>query len=209
MPQADAKAALDRMQATGQARCGKLKARWGRFTYDTGFLSDGSQTIKNYRQRFTCYDPATDPYKPAPAGWTASAKDNADAAAFALRYMAAFENADAKAGVPMMEPIADIDAATWLKQPVALRGMFAGGTRKFGQPEWKLNPEGAMHPGAYAQILFLGDYPQLQTHCGVLLLYRDAPGVYHVSQQTIIAITKAAVANGTTTLEAAKKACGG
>ncbi|MBO9711958.1 hypothetical protein [Sphingomonas sp.] len=198
-----------RMIAAGAERCGKLQVRWGRFSFDTGYTPDGKQVMHNYRQAFSCIDPATDPYKPVAADWKASDKDNADALAFAQRYMAVFDAADAAKGIPMMEAMLEVDKPTWLAQPMQLKGKIGTGSRSFKGPFWRLNPQGASHPGAYAVFVFSGTYSALAAHCGALVLYRDGPGVYHVSQQNVVAISKASIAAGQNTEATAAKACEG
>ena len=193
-PMDQAAAVQTRLDAAAAQRCGKLTVRWGKFSYDTQF-GTGENSARtyaaDYRQAFSCIDPATDPYKPVPADWKATPTDDADAIAFAKRYLAVFDAADAPRGIPMMEPLLELDAKTWNEQPLALKAVRGTGSRTLSGPYWQANPSGAGHPGAYATFTFKGVYSGLSAHCGYIVLYRDAPGFYYVSQQNIRAIAKA------------------
>jgi hypothetical protein len=65
----------DRISALGKQRCGRLSARMGRYKYFTSTDNRGRAVLTQYRQSFSCYDPATDPYQRAPADWKPSAQD--------------------------------------------------------------------------------------------------------------------------------------
>jgi hypothetical protein len=111
------------------------------------------------------------------------------------------------AGIAMMEPILDLDEATWLAQPQALKRFIGAGSRSFRGPIWQLDPDGASHPGVYAFFLFTGKYTGLAAHCGLIVLYRAGPGQYAVTQQTIQVVARSSVASGEVSREAARAAC--
>ena len=194
------------MNAVAARQCGKLTVRWGKFAYDINY-PEGVATIDNYKQTLNCIDPATDPFKPAPAGWQANKQDNADALAFLRRYLTAFEVVDTANGVRMMEPIAEITADEWSQQPQTIAAVRGKGSRNFYGPVWQTNPVSATHPGAYAVVGFKGQYEGLDAYCGVFTLYRRGPGDYQVSQQTVYAVSTASVRSGQVSPEAAQQAC--
>jgi hypothetical protein len=186
-------ALIAKMQTVAAQRCGKLTIRWGKFSYKTEY-GDGKDPAREmrteYSQSFSCIDPATDPYKPVPADWKASAQDDADVTAFVNRYLTAYEAADVAKGLPMMEPLLELDKAGWLAQPAAIKAVRGSGSRTIRGPFWQNNPDGASHPGAYAVFAFLGNYSGLAAHCGILVIYRAGLGKYQVSQQSIQAMAR-------------------
>lgn len=201
-----------KLNTLAKARCGRLTLRWGRFNYDTraGTANDpDARQIINYRQEYRCIDPATDPYKPAPPGWTASAADNAAALAYARRYMTAVDALDVDAGLSMMEAEVEATREEWLKLPQALKASAGTGSRTFGAPRWLLDPDGASHPGIYATVTFRGTYTGLYNHCGYLMLYRDTAGHFRVAQQNFRALTRQDVSSGRVSQAAADAACEG
>lgn len=207
-PVEDLDPVYDRLKLVAAGQCGKLKVRFGRFKYNT-IVDGGVRKHINFEQGFSCFDPATDPYKPAPAGWKATAQDDAEALAFAKRYMTVVDAADAVQGMQMMEPILEIDRAAWIEQPDILKKTRGTGTRSFRGPFWEVNPDTAAHPGAYATLIFTGSYSGLAAHCGYLVIYRAAPGRYQVSQQSMVIYSKAMVAAGAISQANALKACEG
>ena len=98
-PIAQLTAVSDRISALAKQRCGRLSARMGRYKYFTSTDNQGRAALTQYRQSFSCYDPATDPYERAPADWKPSAQDQADLTAFAQRYMGLLDRADYVAGM--------------------------------------------------------------------------------------------------------------
>ncbi len=172
--------------------------RWGKFSYvsqaGTG-ANEGETRFVDFRHDFACFDPATDPYKPAPSNWLPTAADNAAVLAFAKRYFAAFDAADASAGMTMLEPGLDVDARLWLVAPEQFRTAAGTGSRTFSTPAWEINPETASHPGAYAVVTFHGIYSGLAIHCGYLMLYRADASHYALSQQQIVTVSKADAAS--------------
>ncbi|RYE63651.1 MAG: hypothetical protein EOO83_03275 [Oxalobacteraceae bacterium] len=179
------------------AKCGKLKPRFGKFNYDTTVDANGVRTMRSHTQRFECYDPATDPYRPAPADWQPSEQDKADLIAFTNRFLTAIENGDAVTGMPMMESILEITKKEWMDTSDRLRE-HAGrpGRWTLEIAGWANNPEGTTHPGTYALVNVDGTYPRLANYCGYLLVYREGPARYVVSQRSLKVIPQAWVDDG-------------
>lgn len=190
------------------ARCGRLSPRMGRYKYFNSSDTQGRAILTNYRQSFTCYDPATDPYKRAPADWKASAQDETDLIAFAQRYMSALDQRDHLAGMAMMEPILEIEKDEWLSVPNMLK------TNKSGPGRWTLrtlgwvnNPDGASHPGTYGFVEVTGTYPRIAQYCGTLVIYRQRPGSYLVTQQNLSVIPQSWIDSKKITPAEAAKSC--
>lgn len=207
-PVAQLSSVSDRIAVLAKQRCGRLSARMGRYKYFTSTDAQGRAALTQYRQSFSCYDPATDPYERAPADWKPSAQDQADLNAFADRYMGLLDRSDYVAGMPMMEPILEIEKDEWLSVPNML-------TQHAGRPgRWSLqtlgwvnNPEGASHPGRYAFVKVTATYPKIAAYCGTLVIYRQRPGSYLITQQNLSVIPESWITSGRTTRAEALKTC--
>jgi len=197
-----------RFIALGKATCGGMTLRWGRFTYDTQHTADGASLIVNMVQRFECIDPATDPYKPVPADWKATEADERASKAAAERYVRAVLANDARTGIAMYEPFAEVDETAWRK---AAGVMPDAGTGSFEvkRIDWMVNPETMAHPGAYVTYVMVGQYSKLAEMCGVLILYRTPGGEFQITQQMLNGVTRAAVESGQITQAQAASYCGG
>lgn len=207
-PVAQLTSVSDRISALAKQRCGRLTARMGRYKYFTSTDARGRAALTSYRASFTCYDPATDPYERAPADWKPSAQDQADLTAFAQRYMGLLDRADYLAGMPMMEPILEIEKDEWLSVPNMLKA-HAGGKGRWTLQTlgWVNNPEGASHPGRYAFVKVTGSYPKIAAYCGTLVIYRQRPGSYLITQQNLGVIPESWITSGRTTRAEALKTC--
>ncbi len=207
-PVTQLKSISDEISALAKQRCGRLTARMGRYKYFTGTDSQGRAALNNYRASFTCYDPATDPYERAPADWKPSAQDQADLTAFAQRYMSLLDRADYLAGMPMMESILEIEKDEWLSVPNMLKAHAGGkGSWTLQTLGWVNNPEGASHPGRYAFVKVTGSYPKIAAYCGTLVIYRQRPGSYLITQQNLGVIPESWITSGRTTRAEALKTC--
>lgn len=207
-PAADREKVMDRMSALAEQKCGALKPRWGRFEYDMAYPNgaNAGQWFVNYRQRLVCFDPANDPFKPAPDDWKPTEADNAAATAAVNRYLDLFEKGDVRA-LALLEPSLEMKPDEWLAQPNTFKGLIGTGSRELAGPFWRVNPTAAGHPGAYVMFAFRGTYSGMAAYCGVLTMYRAAPDTYQISVQRIQAITKAAVAAGRISSAATARAC--
>lgn len=201
-------AVSDRVSALAKQRCGRLSPRMGRYKYFTGTDAKGRAALIQYRQSFSCYDPATDPYERAPADWKPGAQDQADLTAFAERYMSLLDRADYLAGMPMMEPILEIEKDEWLSVPNMLK-QHAGGKGRWTLQTlgWVNNPEGAALPGRYAFVKVTASYPKIAVYCGTLVIYRQRPGSYLITQQNLSVIPESWITTGQTTRAEALKTC--
>ncbi len=207
-PVAQLTSVSDRISALAKQRCGRLSARMGRYKYFTSTDAQGRAALTQYRQSFSCYDPATDPYERAPADWKPSAQDQADLTAFAQRYMRLLDRGDYLAGMPMMEPILEIEQDEWLSVPNMLKQHSGGQGRWTLQTlGWVNNPEGASHPGRYAFVKVTGSYPKIAAYCGTLVIYRQRPGSYLITQQNLSVIPESWITGGRTTRAEALKTC--
>lgn len=207
-PVAQLTSVSDRISLLAKQRCGRLSARMGRYKYFTSTDAQGRAALTQYRASFSCYDPATDPYERAPADWKPSAQDQADLTAFAERYMGLLDRADYVAGMPMMEPILEIEKDEWLSVPNMLKE-HAGGKGRWTLETlgWVNNPEGASHPGRYAFVKVTAAYPKIAAYCGTLVVYRQRPGSYLITQQNLGVIPESWITSGRTTRAEALKTC--
>ncbi|MBU7588272.1 MAG: hypothetical protein KAF42_03560, partial [Sphingopyxis terrae] len=99
---------MEEVQRIAAQRCGKMKVRFGRYNFDSRVdTTRNVMMIENLRQKFFCYDPATDPYKPVPADWKASDADTAAATSFVTRFLDRLDRGD-QARIAMMDPLAEI-----------------------------------------------------------------------------------------------------
>ncbi|THD36569.1 MAG: hypothetical protein E7773_06030 [Sphingomonas sp.] len=197
-----------RMIEKGIAKCGALKPRWGRFSFKTGYPNGaaGGAWVIGYRQALTCYDPANDPFKPAPADWIASEADAKEATAFANGYLDRFQTGDVRA-VTMFEPMLEMTITEWVGQPNHVKGRLGRGTRRLAGPIWRLNPTEAAHPGAYAMFGFLGQYSGMRAYCGMLMVYRVAPGQYQITAENMQTVTNDDVSSGRVSASVADQSC--
>ena len=207
-PVAQLTSVSDRVSALAKQRCGRLSARMGRYKYFTSTDAQGRAALTEYRASFTCYDPATDPYERAPADWKPNAQDEADLTAFVQRYMGLLDRSDYVAGMPMMEPILEIEKDEWLSVPNMLKQHSGGkGSWNLQTLGWVNNPEGASHPGRYAFVKVTGTYPKIAAYCGMLVIYRQRPGSYLITQQNLSVIPESWITSGRTTRTEALRTC--
>lgn len=189
---------IDRIRILAEERCGTKKVRFGRYFFDNQIdVERGVTIIKDFRQIFSCYDPATDPYKPVPANWKASEAEVAAAMRFAQRFA---DNLDAGNGailVKMMDPSLEATAAE-LKRFSDEAKMYQTGAGEFAVrlDGWLNNPEDAAYPGAYAYFAVISSHPGIAGTCGGILLYRVRDGEYQISQYDVRYISQALIDKG-------------
>lgn len=186
---------IDRIKVLATQRCGKLKVRFGRYYFDNQIDVDrGVTVIKDFRQNFSCFDPATDPYKPVPADWQASAAEVTAATTFAKRFVDNLDAGNGAALATMMDPALESTAAEMkrfsdeAKMHQTGRGEFT--VRLDG---WLNNPEDAAYPGAYAYFAVISTHPGIAGTCGGLLLYRVRTGEYKISQYDVRYVSQALI----------------
>lgn len=186
---------IDRIKVLATQRCGSLKVRFGRYYFDNQIDVDrGVTVISNFRQNFSCFDPATDPYKPVPADWKASAAEVAAATSFAKRFVDNLDAGNGAALAPMMDPALEATAAEMKRfSDEAKMHQTGGGEFTVRLDGWLNNPEDAAYPGAYAYFAVISSHPGIAGTCGGLLLYRERTGVYKISQYDVRYISQALI----------------
>lgn len=187
---------MDRVTVSARQRCGKLSVRFGRHFFDSRLdTTRNVMVIENLRQTFFCFDPATDPYKPVPANWTASAAETANATVFVTRFLDRLDRGDA-AGMAMMDPLIEITKAEWdnLRQgAVQSRTGKPEGTLTPKFAAWANNPEGAAYPGAYAYFSVLDDHEGIAGTCGGVMVQRVRENEYRIARFDVQFIAQALV----------------
>ena len=178
---------IERIKVLATEKCGRLKVRFGRFFFDNQIdVARGVTVIKDYRQAFTCFDPATDPYKPVPADWKASPAEVAAATDYVTRFLTNLDAGNGRALAALMDP--QLEATTDEMNRFSREAkMHQTGAGKFTPrlDGWLNNPPDASYPGAYAYFAVLSSHPGIAGTCGGILLYRLSDGKYQVSQYDV------------------------
>jgi hypothetical protein len=198
-----------RIRGIAIRKCGRLTPRFGRYTMQNGVDTKREvAVILDYRQAFQCIDPATDPYKPVPADWKASASDDDGVTVFVRRYLDYLETGN-PGGMAMMDPAMEITRAEWdnlrkdLVTPRTGQGMMT--PHLIG---WLNNPEGATYPGAYAYFRVTDSHAGIATTCGGLLIQRVRANEYRVSQYDLRPLPQSLVDERGLRAEEFDKLCG-
>jgi len=186
---------VNRIKVLAGERCGKLKVRFGRYYFDNLIDVDrGVTVIKDFRQNFSCYDPATDPYKPVPADWKPSAAEVEAVTRFVTRFL---DNLDAGNGAvlaKMMDPALESTAAEMNRFSQEAKAYQTGEGEFTGRLDgWLNNPEDAAYAGAYAYFAVLSSHPGIAGTCGGLLVYRVREGDYRISQYDVRYVSQALI----------------
>ena len=189
---------VDRIRVLAEQRCGIKKVRFGRYFFENQIDAErGVTIIKNFRQAFHCYDPATDPYKAVPADWKASAAEVAAATRFAQRFVDNLDAGNSALLVKMMDPALEATAAEVKRfSDEAKLHQTASGEFTLRLDGWLNNPPDASYPGAYAYFAVLSSHPGIAGTCGGLLLYRLRDGEYVISQYDVRYIPQSLVDAG-------------
>lgn len=178
---------IERIKVLATQKCGRLKVRFGRFFFDNQIdVARGVTVIKDFRQVFTCFDPATDPYKPVPADWKASPAEVAAATDYVTRFLTNLDAGNGRALAALMDP--QLEATTDEMNRFSREAkMHQTGTGKFAPrlDGWLNNPPDASYPGAYAYFAVISSHPGIAGTCGGILLYRLSDGKYQVSQYDV------------------------
>lgn len=180
-------AVVDRIKILAEQRCGTKKARLGRYFFDNQIdVERGVTIIRDFRQAFSCYDPATDPYKPVPADWKASAAETEAATRFAQRFVDNLDAGNTMILNKMLDPALEV-TPTEMKRFIDEAKVYQTGAGEFSPrlDGWLNNPEGASYPGAYAYFAVLSTHPGIVGTCGGILLYRLREGEYQISQYDV------------------------
>lgn len=185
---------MEEVQRIAAQRCGKMKVRFGRYNFDSRVdTTRNVMMIENLRQKFFCYDPATDPYKPVPADWKASDADTAAATSFVTRFLDRLDRGD-QAGIAMMDPLAEITPKDWANLHAGATQFQTGDGSMTPQfVAWSNNPDGAAYPGAYVLFSVLDDHPGIAGTCGGILVQRVREGEYRIAQYDVQFISQALV----------------
>ncbi len=178
---------VERIKLLAAEKCGRQRVRFGRFFFNNQIDIDrGVTVIKDFRQSFSCFDPATDPYKPVPADWKASAAEVAAATDYVTRFLNYLDAGNGRALAAMMDP--QLEATTEEMNRFSQEAkMHQTGPGKFTPrlDGWLNNPPDASYPGAYAFFAVLSSHPGIAGTCGGILLYRLSDGKYQVSQYDV------------------------
>jgi len=161
--------------------------RFGRFFFNNEIdVERGVTIIKDFRQAFSCFDPATDPYKPVPADWKASAADTAAATQYVTRFLGNLDTGNGRALAAMMDP--QLEATTEeMTQFSREAKMHQTGTGSFTArlDGWVNNPPDASYPGAYALFSVISSHPGIAGTCGGVLVYRVGDSKYQIAQYDV------------------------
>ena len=178
---------VDRIKILAEQRCGAKKVRFGRYFFDNQIdVERGVTVIKDFRQAFSCFDPATDPYKPVPADWKPSAAETTAATRFAQRFVDNLDAGNTVLLAKMMDPALETNP-TEMKRFSDEAKMYQTGPGEFTLrlDGWMTNPPDAIYPGAYAYFAVLSSHPGIAGTCGGILLYRLRDGEYQISQYDV------------------------
>jgi len=200
---------IDRIKVLAEQRCGAKKVRFGRYFFDNQIdVERGVTIIKDFRQAFTCYDPATDPYKPVPADWKASATEVTAATRFAQRFVDNLDAGNSALLAKLMDPQLEATTAE-MKRFSDEAKMHQTGAGEFSVrlDGWMNNPADAAYPGAYAYFAVLSSHPGVAGTCGGILLYRVREGEYQISQYDVRYISQALIDDAGFTDEELNRLC--
>ena len=178
---------IERIKLMAAERCGQQSVRYGRFYFDNEIdVERGVTIIKDFRQAFSCFDPATDPYKPVPADWKASAADTAAVTQYVTRFLDNLDAGNGRALAAMMDPQleATTEEMTRFSREAKMHQMGSGSftARLDG---WMNNPPDASYPGAYALFAVISSHPGIAGTCGGLLVYRVSESKYQIAQYDV------------------------
>lgn len=178
---------IERIKLLAAERCGRQSVRFGRFFFNNEIdVERGVTIIKDFRQAFSCFDPATDPYKPVPADWKASAADTAAATQYVTRFLGNLDAGNGRALAAMMDP--QLEATTEeMTQFSREAKMHQTGTGSFTArlDGWINNPPDASYPGAYALFSVISSHPGIAGTCGGVLVYRVGESKYQIAQYDV------------------------
>ncbi len=198
-----------RLKRAAAERCGFEGVRFGRHSFGTRVDTDRNvMLIENMQQNFFCFDRETDPYKPVPADWKASAEDTAGATQFVTRFLDRLDRGDS-AGIAMMDPLAEVTQAQWegLRKAAVQHRTASGGSLTPHFEAWVNNPDDAAYPGAYAVFSVIDDHPGIEGTCGGIVVHRVRANEYQIAQYDVQFIATALVEQQGLTQEQVEGLC--
>lgn len=166
--------------------CRDKEVKWGNFASVTELGMDPGAAppkISGYFQEFSCSTRAKRIYEPAPPDWKPSASDEADVRRYFETYYKRRDRGDFQAAFAMFKPDVLGDASGWAEQMRTSNTKLGAGKRRVTGVTWYVNPQGADHPGVYAAVDFVGEFPSMHVYCGYLVLYRIGPGSYEITRE--------------------------
>ncbi|MEZ0244423.1 MAG: hypothetical protein ACAH11_13685 [Sphingomonas sp.] len=163
--------------------CGDRQPVWGVLQTRGPLVGESVPTFTMYRRDFQCLERDTTVYPPAPADWGPTPKDDADARKTFATYFSRVDSGDLEGAYAMYEPRAVPDRDDWLVNQRRAQKALGHGTMRITAIRWERNPPDERHPGAFATIIFDGDYPAADAVCGLITVYRRGPGDYVIVGQ--------------------------
>ncbi|HET6526611.1 hypothetical protein [Sphingopyxis sp.] len=178
---------IERIKLMAAERCGRQSVRYGRFFFDNEIdVERGVTIIKDFRQAFSCFDPATDPYKPVPADWKASAADTAAATQYVTRFLDNLDAGNGRALAAMMDPQLEATTEEMNRFSREAKAHQTGsGSFTARLDGWMNNPPDASYPGAYALFAVISSHPGIAGTCGGVLVYRVGESKYQIAQYDV------------------------
>lgn len=166
--------------------CAGKDVEWGRFGSQIVLGKQSSATppkVSGYYKKFRCIIAETRAYLPAPEDWKPSTGDEADVRRFFDSYYAKRDAGEFAAALAMFQPGAQTDPDASTDGFRAFNKKHGSGARRVTAVTWDVNPSAADHPGVYAALDFVGNYPTTHFYCGYLGLYRRGPGSYEIVRE--------------------------
>lgn len=196
----------DRLESIAKSQCGELSVRWGQFRYAASRDPQGQRELSDFSQRFSCFDPASDPFAPVPSDWKASSSDEFHAMQTAMTMFDAITSGDAPTALAMFEPGIEFHEGEWLSSTDLLRDPGSG-YADITYLDWLINPRSTPHPGAFADLRVTGFYDDYEKACVDMILYREAPERFLVTSMIVSAVRKEWVETGEVSQIEVEKSC--
>lgn len=176
---------LKAFEAETMARAAKLckgmRLVWGDNSFRRGGPEGG--IVVDYRREFFCSVDDLAKFPPAPADWRATPADESDARA---AFTGFYDDVDAgrfDAAYARFEDGVIPDREGWADDERTLVARLGAGARRVTRVRWMVNPPGGAHPGVFAIVLFQGDHANTHYYCGMIAMYRRAPGRYDIVRE--------------------------
>jgi hypothetical protein len=166
--------------------CKGSDIRWGEFSSIAKLgknpVSEPAP-VAGYTHEFRCVPVDQTNYAPAPADWQPSTADQADARRIFETYYAHRDAGEFAAALAMFAPDVISNSENWGAEMRGTNKKLGSGKRRITAITWYVNPEGAPHPGIYAAIDFVGEFPNTYVYCGYIALYRRGAGSYAITRE--------------------------